>query len=255
MASPVSATVTDLPESRVRVEAEVPSAEVERRLEQTARRLGREMKLPGFRKGKVPPPLVIRRMGRDAVLTETLDNSLPRWYTDAIAETGLVTVGNPDLKLGGLPGEGESLKFSVEIGVRPTATLGDYKGVEVGRREAAADPEVVEQRLEAERERLARLEPVERPAKEGDFLVIDFIGSIDGEPFQGGEGRDQPLELGSGSLVPGFEDGLLGAAPGDERTVSVTFPDDYGAEALAGQDAEFAVTVACATTASSTASR
>ena len=127
--------------------------------------------------------------------------------------------------------------------MRPTATLGEFKGLEVPRREPDAPDERIAERLEAERERMARLEPVERPAESGDFLVIDFVGSIDGEPFQGGEGRDQPLELGSGSLVPGFEDGLLGASAGEERTVAVTFPDDYGAEALAGQEASFAVTV------------
>jgi trigger factor len=127
--------------------------------------------------------------------------------------------------------------------VRPEAQLGDYKGLEVGKREPAASDEQVEAGIEALRERAGRLETVERPAETGDFVVMDYKGTLDGEPFAGGDGRDQMVELGSGRLVPGFEEQLTGASAGDERTVEVTFPDDYGAEELAGNDAEFAVTV------------
>jgi trigger factor len=236
-------TVTELPESRVRVEAEVPPDEVEREIAKTARQLGREMRIPGFRKGKVPPPVVIRRIGREAVLDETVRDAIGRWYADAIGEAKIAPVGDPDLNLGDLPDEGQPLTFTVEIGVRPTATLGDYKGVEVGRREPVASDEAIDAELEQLRERAARLETVERPAADGDFVVMDYVGSIGGEPFEGGTGRDQMVELGSGRLIPGFEEQLAGAAAGDERTVSLTFPDDYGATQLAGQEAEFAVTV------------
>jgi trigger factor len=236
-------TVTELPESRVRVEAEVPPEDVEREIAKTARQLGREMRIPGFRKGKVPPPVVIRRIGREAVLDETVRDAIGRWYADAIGEAKIAPVGDPDLNLGDLPDEGQPLTFTVEIGVRPTATLGDYKGVEVGRREPVAADEAIDAELEQLRERAARLETVERPAAEGDFVVMDYVGSIGGEPFEGGAGRDQMVELGSGRLIPGFEEQLAGAAAGDERTVSLTFPDDYGATQLAGQEAEFAVTV------------
>ncbi len=127
--------------------------------------------------------------------------------------------------------------------MRPTATLGNYKGVEVGKREAAADEEAVEGELDALRERSARLETVDEPAGENDFIVMDYLGTIDGDAFEGGEGRDQLIELGSGRLVPGFEEQLTGAKAGDERTVKITFPDDYGADELEGRDAEFEVTV------------
>jgi trigger factor len=127
--------------------------------------------------------------------------------------------------------------------VRPEAKLGDYKGLEVGR----ADPEVPDDAVQAELDRLregfASIQPVEREAAEGDFLLIDYKGSVDGEVFEGGEGRDQLIELGSGNLVEGFEEQLQGASAGDEREVSLTFPEDYRAEHLAGKDATFEVTV------------
>jgi trigger factor len=239
----VKTSVTELPESRVRVEAEIPAEEVERRMQATARQLARDMRMPGFRKGKVPPPVVIQRVGREAVLDETVRGALGRWYLDAIDAAGIHPVGDPNLDLGDLPGEGQPLTFTIEIGVRPTATLGQYKGVEVGRREPAADDEAVQAEIEALRERSARLETVDEPAGEADFVVMDYVGTLDGEPFAGGEGRDQLVELGSGRLVPGFEEQLKGAKAGEERTVTITFPDDYGAAELAGNEAQFAVTV------------
>lgn len=241
--SDVTATVTELPESRVRVDAEVQPSEVESRINAAARSLGRDLKMPGFRKGKVPPPIVIQRVGRLTVLDEAVRTALGRWYTQAIDAADIVTVGDPDIDLGDLPAEGEPLKFSIEIGVRPVATLGTYKGVKVERREAAARDEDIDTEVEALRERQAKLEPVERGAAEGDHLVMDFLGSIDDVPFEGGEGRDQMIELGSGRLIPGFEEQLVGMSAGEERTITVTFPDDYQAEHLAGQDAQFEITV------------
>jgi trigger factor len=191
----------------------------------------------------VPPPVIIKRIGREAVLDEAVRDSLPRWYSAAIDAAQIVPIGEPELDLGDLPSEGEPLSFSIEIGVRPTATLGEYKGLEVGRREPEVSDDVVDAEVERLRERTATVDTVERPAAKGDFVVMDFVGSIDGVPFQGGEGRDQMVELGSSRLVPGFEEQLEGASAGDERTVDITFPDDYGAEDLAGKQAQFAVTV------------
>jgi trigger factor len=241
--APVKTTITELPESRVRLEAEVPASEIQRSLQRTATQLGREMRLDGFRKGKVPPALVLKRIGREAVLDEAVRNGLGEWYVEAIDTAGIAPVGEPDLDLGELPAEGQPLTFSVEIGVRPSATLGEYKGLEVPRREPAADPEAVDQELETLRERMARLEAVDRPAQTGDFITIDYVGFVEGEPFEGGEGRDQVLELGSGRLIPGFEEGLVGVKTGQEKDVEVIFPADYGAEHLAGEEAVFSVTV------------
>ncbi len=244
MAESVSTTVTELPESRVRVQAQVAPEEVERRIQQAARELGRQMRIPGFRKGKVPPPVVIRRLGREAVLDEALRSSLGGWYADAIDRAGIAPVGEPDLDVPSeLPAEGQPLQFSIEIGVRPIAKLGQYKGLEVGRREPAVEEAQIDEEIDRLRDRLAKLEPVDRPAENGDHVVIDYVGTVDGEEFAGGTGRDQLLELGSGRLVPGFEDQLIGASAGAERTVTITFPEDYPATELAGKEAQFAVTV------------
>jgi trigger factor len=239
----VSTTVTELPESRVRVQAEVAPEEIERRLNSAAKTLGRSLRIPGFRAGKVPPPIVIQRVGRDAVLDEAVRDNLSTWYTAAIDDAHISPIGDPELDLGDLPGEGQPLTFSIEIGVRPKATLGEYKGLEVPRQEPAIDDEAVDGQLEQLRERTARLETADRAAAKGDFVVMDFVGSIDGTPFGGGEGRDQMVELGSGRLIPGFEEQLEGAKAGDDVSVELTFPDDYGAEELAGKAATFAVTV------------
>jgi trigger factor len=243
MSDAVTTTVTDLPESRVRVEADVAAVEVQKSLTRAARSLARDMRIPGFRKGKVPPQVVVRRLGREYVLDEAVRSSIGGWYAQAIDASGIHPVGEPRLDLGDLPPEGETLSFAIEIGVRPTAQLGEYKGLEVGRRDAEVDDHKVEHELEHLREHLARLEAADRAAGEGDFVVVDYVGSIDGEPFEGGEGRDQLIELGGGRLIPGFEEQLSGARAGEERTIQVTFPDDYGAQHLAGAAAEFAISV------------
>jgi trigger factor len=243
MATDISTTTTELPESRVRVEAEVGAGEVERRVTQAAKALARSIRVPGFRAGKAPPPIVIKRVGREAVLDEAVRESLGNWYRAAIDDAHVVPVGDPQVDLGELPREGEPLKFSIEIGVRPKAELGEYKGLEVPKREPGVPDSAVDDEVGRLRERAAKLETVDRQAQRGDFVVMDFAGTVDGTPFAGGEGRDQMIELGSGRLVPGFEDQLEGAVGGEERTVTITFPDDYGAPDLAGKEAEFAVTV------------
>ena len=247
-------TVTELPDSRVRLQVQVPPGEIEGRLERKAQQLGRELKLPGFRRGKVPAPLVIQRIGREAVLEQAVRDSLSGWYADAIETAGIVPVGDPQLDLADLPPEGEALEFSIEIGVLPKAELGDYEGLEVPRREPAIEEQQIEREIEGMRERLARLETAERPAAQGDFVVIDYVGFLPApgddaetearrEPFAGGEGRDQLVELGGGNLIPGFEESLLGAGAGEDREVELTFPADYPNQDLAGREATFEVTV------------
>jgi trigger factor len=239
----VKTNVTELPESRVRVEAEVPAEEVERRVQQAARKLGGQMRVPGFRKGKVPPPVVIRRLGWETVFDEALRSALGEWYITAIDEAGIAPIGEPDINVGDdIPGQGQPLAFSIEIGVRPQAKLGQYKGVEVGRREPTVSDEAIDAEVDRLRDRLATLDTVERPAESGDHVVVDYLGKVDDVPFEGGEGRDQLIELGSGRLIDGFEDQLAGASAGEERTVNVTFPDDYPGD-LGGKEATFDVSV------------
>jgi trigger factor len=243
MATAVNTTVTELPESRVNVDVEIAAEEIQRSLENQARKLGQEMKVPGFRTGKIPPAVVIQRIGRESILDEAVRGRLTDWYLKAVQDSGIAPVGDPDVDLGDLPEEGKALKFSFEVGVRPTAKLGTYRGLEVARREPVADPEAVDAQIEEMRERFARLEVVKRPAENGDFVTIDFVGTVDGEPFSGGEGRDQLIDLGAGQLIPGFEDGIIGASAGEERVVDATFPEDYGAAHVAGKAAQFAITV------------
>jgi trigger factor len=239
----VKTSVTELGDSRVRLDVGVEPDAVERTVERAAQELGREMRIPGFRKGKVPAALVLQRVGRDAVLEQALRSSLPEWYERAVLDAGVTPVGDPKLDVSELPGEGEELAFSIEVAVRPKAKLGDYTGLEVGRADADPTDEAVDAELDRLREGFASLSPVDRPAEKGDLVLIDYRGEVDGEVFEGGEGTDQLVELGSESLVEGFEEGLLGAKAGDERSVEVKFPDDYRAEELAGKSATFAIQV------------
>lgn len=236
--------VTELPDSRARVEVEVPAELVGRGMQRAARGLAREMKMPGFRKGKAPPSLVIQRLGYGTVLQEAIRESLPEWYEQGLLRSGVSPVGDPSIEIVSAPeAEGEALEFKFEIGVRPKATLGEYKGLEVGRAEAQPTDEIVDREVERIREGFTRLEPVERAAAEGDVLLVDFEGLLDGKAFEGGKASDYLLELGSGQLIEGFEEQLTGSSAGEERQVEVTFPEDYQAESLAGEDAVFKVEV------------
>jgi trigger factor len=237
-------SVTELPDSRVRVEVEVSAEQVEQGVNRAARSLAREMKMPGFRKGKAPPSLVIQRLGYGSVLQEAIREALPRWYEEGLLGSGVSSIGDPDIEIVSAPErEGESLSFKFEIGVRPTAKLGEYKGLEVGRDEPEPTDEIVEREIERIREGFAKLEPVEREAAEGDVLLIDYEGLIDGKAFEGGKESDGMLELGSGRFIEGFEEQLMGVSGGERREVKVTFPEDYQAEHLAGQGAVFKVDV------------
>jgi trigger factor len=236
-------TVKELPDSRVRVEVDVDPKDVEGSIASTARQLGQDMKLPGFRKGKVPPEMVVQRLGRQTVLTQALESSLGDWYERAMVESGVNPVGDPKLDLSDLPEEGKPLRFSIEVAVRPSAELGEYKGLEVGRQEPEVPDEAVETELRRLQEGFARLNPVERAAKEGDVLLIDYEGRIDGQPFEGGTARDYLLELGEGRVLPELEKAVEGATPGEERQATVHFPDDYPTEEVAGKTAEFEIKV------------
>ncbi|MHB1538454.1 MAG: trigger factor [Solirubrobacteraceae bacterium] len=244
--------VTELPESRVRLEVEVPPGEVRQSIDRKARELARSLRIPGFRRGKVPAPLVIQRIGREAVLEEAVHDSLAGWYVLALQETGVVPIGDPSVEVGELPPDGQSLAFSIEIGVLPKAQLGQYRGLEVGRGDAEVDDERVERELEALRERLARLETAQRAARSGDYLVIDsegeLIDEIASEQARAAaesaiNGRDQLVELGTGRLLPEFEEALSGASAGEQRTVRLTLPEaeldeqDGGAEPPADRPA------------------
>ena len=190
----------------------------------------------------------MQRLGRDTVVDKAVQDGLKRWWRTALDDAEIAFVGQPKLDVTGAPADGGPLTFSIEIGVRPAAALGPYKGLEVGRREPEIEADAVDAELQSLRERAARPEAVGRPARAGDLLVIDFNGLIDGEPFDGGRGVDQMVELGSGMLIAGFEEQLEGATAGEARTVHIDFPDvdspkDHRAEDVAGSRASFEVKV------------
>lgn len=237
-------TVKELPNSRAEVQVEVPAADVEKATSRAARALAKEMRLPGFRAGKAPTSLVIQRVGFTTVLQEAIREALPEWYELALFDSNVSPIGDPDIEMVSTPDdEGESLEFKFTVGVRPAAELGTYKGLEVGKEEKEVPDEIVDTEVERIREGFARLEQVDRAGAEGDSLLIDFEGFADGTPFQGGAAEDYLLALGSGQLIEGFEEQLVGASAGEDREVKVTFPADYQAEHLAGKDALFKVKV------------
>jgi len=235
--------VTELPDSRVKIDVAIEPDQLAKRVDRAAATLAGELKMPGFRKGKVPAQLVMQRVGREAVVEQALRDNLPEWYERALLESGVASVGDPKLDVGEIPAEGEELRFTIEVGVRPKAELGDWKGLEVGRAEVEVPAEAIDAELDRLREAFASLNPVDRPGAAGDAVAIDFAGTIGGEPFEGSEGRDFVIELGAESLLPEFDAALTGASVGDERTVEVTFPEDHRPEELAGKTATFEVTV------------
>ena len=237
-------TVEELPNSRVEVQVEVPAADVDKATSRASRALAKEMRMPGFRAGKAPSSLVIQRVGFSAVLQEAIREALPEWYEQSLFDAGVSPIGDPSIEMVSTPeDEGQPLEFKFTVGVRPEAKLGDYKGLEVGKEEQEVPDEIVDTEVERIREGFARLEQVDREAGEGDSLLIDFEGFVDGSAFQGGTAEDYLLALGSGQLIVGFEEQLTGAKAGEEREVKVTFPSDYQAEHLAGEDAVFKVKV------------
>ena len=236
-------SVTELPDSRVRIGVGVEAGAVANRRERAARPRGREMKIPGFRRGKVPAELVIQRVGREAVLEQALRDSLPEWYERALLDAGITPVGDPKLDVEDLPDDGEELEFTIEVAVRPAAQLGDYKGLEVGRAEVEVPDDAVAAELDRLRDGLASVSPVDRPAAEGDLAVIDYEGTVDGEPFDGGSARDLMIDLGDEGLLSEMKEGVTGASAGDELELELTFPDEHQPEELAGKRAAFAVTV------------
>lgn len=244
MSENLKTEVTELDGSRARVEVVIPAAEVDRAVQRAARKMAREMRLPGFRKGKAPPSLVIQRLGFPSVFEDAIRDSLPEWYQRAVFDSGVVPIGDPEIEVKDTPeGEGQPLEFSFETGVRPTAELGEYLGLEVEKPEPEVPSELVDREIDRLREGMARLDSVDRPAEEGDHILADFVGRIDGDEFDGGSAADQVIEIGAGRLIDDFEDQLKGSSAGDSVEVEVTFPDEYGAPELAGKDAVFSVEV------------
>ena len=224
------------------LEFEISRATVEEGLDKAFQRNKNQVSIPGFRKGKVTKQLFFQKFGEEALYQEAMDIVLPAAYEAAVDEAGVTPVGRPNIEPVSM-NKGEAWVLTAEVELAPEIELGEYKGVKV----PASDVTVSDEELDAEITRLqegqAELVLVDAPAKNGDTVVIDFVGSVDGVEFDGGKGENYSLELGSGSFIPGFEDQLVGAKAEDVVNVNVTFPEEYQAADLAGKDALFVVTV------------
>lgn len=220
---------------------EVDAETVEKALSQAFRKVVKKVTVPGFRKGKVPRAIFERRFGVEALYEDALDILLPDAYASAVKETGIEPVDRPEIDIEQME-KGKPLIFKATVTVKPEVKLGEYKGLEVPKKDFDVKPEDVDAELEAMRQRQGQLEAVEEGSVEkGDRVIIDFEGSIDGEPFEGGKADGFSLEVGSGRMIPGFEDQLVGMSPGEEKTISVTFPEDYHAKELSGKEASFRI--------------
>ena len=198
--------------------------------------------MPGFRKGKAPRKMIETYYGAGVFYEDAFDACWGEAYDAAIDEHNLFAVDRPDVDIETI-GEAEGVVFTATVQLKPDVTLGEYKGIAVPKADYTVTDEDVDKALEAERENQARFVDVDREAQNGDRVLLDYSGSVDGEKFEGGTAEDQTLVLGSNTFIPGFEDQLVGIKAGESRDVKVTFPTEYHAEHLAGKDAVFACTV------------
>lgn len=202
------------------------------------RRKAPKLSVPGFRPGKAPQHFIEKMYGSGIFYEDAVNDMIPALYPDALKESGLEPVSQPEFDLVELNDEG--LTLSAKFYVKPKVKIDGYKGLTVKKVVNEVTDEAVDSEIKTIRERNSRsVEITDRPAKTGDTVTLDYSGSVDGEPFEGGTAEKQPLELGSGHFIPGFEDQVAGHSIGEEFDVNVTFPEDYGAKELAGKAAVF----------------
>lgn len=212
-------------------------------LDQAFNKVKKDLTAPGFRKGHMPRTVFNQKFGEEALYEEALNSILPAAYEEAVAELELDVVTQPKVDVKSME-KGKDWEITAEVVTKPEVKLGDYKNLEVSVEESkeVTDAEV-DEKVERERNNLAELVLKEDAAVEGDTVVIDFVGSVDGVEFDGGKGDNFSLELGSGQFIPGFEDQLVGKKAGETVKVNVTFPEDYQSADLAGKDATFVTTI------------
>lgn len=217
--------------------------EIKPALDQAFNKVKKDLNVPGFRKGHMPRTVFNQKFGEEALYENALNLVLPKAYEAAVAELGLDVVAQPKIDVVSME-KGQDWKLTAEVVTKPEVKLGDYKdlSVEVDVSKEVSDEEV-DAKVERERNNLAELTVKDGEAAQGDTVVIDFVGSVDGVEFDGGKGDNFSLELGSGQFIPGFEEQLVGSKAGQTVDVNVTFPEDYQAEDLAGKDAKFVTTI------------
>ena len=210
-------------------------------IKNTVKSLASRVSIPGFRKGKVPPAVLEKRIGKEAIINEASESLLQKSTREALRILSLVPV--TENKANVITNEeGKDFVYTLTFIPFPQVTLGEYKNLDVEKVVEPVTDEEVDKQVEAMRLHQAKLidAGLDDPIVDGDFITLDYTGTVDGEKFAGGEAKDQPLDIGSHKFIPGFEEQLIGAKVGEERTIKVTFPEDYHAKDLAGKEAEFA---------------
>ena len=239
----MSVQVEKLEKNMAKLTIEVSAEEFGKALQQAYQKQKNHISLPGFRKGKAPMAMIEKMYGSHIFYEDAANILMPEAYAQAADESGLDIVSQPAIEVTQIE-KGKSFIFTAEVAVKPEVTLGEYKGVEVEKKTVEVTDEEIEAELKKEQEKNSRIIPIEgRPVENGDLVVLDFEGFVDGEAFQGGKGEQYPLTIGSGSFIPGFEEQLIGAEVDKEVEVNVTFPEDYQAEELKGKAATFKCTV------------
>ncbi|MDZ5712385.1 trigger factor [Jeotgalibacillus haloalkalitolerans] len=222
---------------------EVDAETVNRGLDSAFKKVVKQINVPGFRKGKMPRQMFEKRFGVESLYQDALDEILPEAYASAVDEAGIVPVDRPEIDVEQME-KGKALIFTAKVTVKPEVKLGEYKGLEVEKLDAEVTDEDVDAELKQLQERQAELVVKEDgKVEDGDTVVLDFEGFVDGEAFEGGQAENYSLEIGSGSFIPGFEEQLVGLAAGEEKDVEVSFPEEYHAEELAGKPATFKVKI------------
>ena len=217
----------------------VPAEKVNKALDQAFKKVVKQINVPGFCKGKVPRPIFEQRFGVEALYQDAVDILLPEAYGEAIEETEINPVAQPEVNVTQIE-KGKDFIFEATVTVEPEVKLGDYKGLEIEKQETDLSDEELQESIDHSLSHLAEMVVKEDGAVEnGDTVNIDFSGSVDGEEFDGGQAEGYDLEIGSGSFIPGFEEQIEGMKTGDEKDVVVTFPEEYHAEELAGKEATF----------------
>lgn len=222
---------------------EVSPEEFDKALDQAFKKVVKTVQIPGFRKGKVPRKIFENRFGVESLYQDAVDIVLPSAYSSAVEETGIEPVEQPEVDIDTIE-KGKELVFTAKVTVKPEVKLGEYKGLEVEEESVEVTDEDVDHELEHQRGHQAELIVKEDgKVEDGDTVVMDFEGFLDGEAFDGGKGENHSLEIGSGQFIPGFEEKLIGKEAGEEFEIDITFPEEYHAEDLAGKDAIFKVTI------------
>lgn len=237
------ATMEKLEGSKVKLTIEVAADEFEKAVQQAYLKTRKNYNVPGFRKGHAPRKVIENAYGWLVFFDEAFDIVYPEAYEAAVKEHGVTPVDRPDVSILSCE-QGAPVVFAVEVAVKPEVVLGAYKGIEVEKHEYNVTDEMVEAEIDKEREKIASTTEVTgRPVANGDKVNLDYSGSVGGVKFDGGTAENQELTIGSGMFIPGFEEQMVGMNPGEERDITVTFPEQYHSEELAGKEAVFHVKV------------